>query len=182
MKKAKDGATAPKTKAPNKTPVKAQESTKAAVPVPTEPTLRASEDALKRVKSYLKKPTDPKYSPFGHKMTSDSGRIDVAILDGCLDLATLADVCCGFSNTSKKTRDSFQSRCRRVRNHEHWKASTAGRKGKGLDTRLKNVYADEATTTGKAIATDLAIIFAFIAAQYRKLFPKKVPQKAAVAA
>jgi len=100
-----------------------------------------------------------KYSPFGHLLTSDSGKIDMALLNGNTTLSGLSAVT-GTSKTSKKTRESEKAQATRVRNHVGWEADTATVIS-GFPRRLKNVWAD-AKEKGKACKPWLDVIAAHI--------------------
>jgi len=113
---------------------------------------------------------DHKYSPFGHKLGSDNGKIDVLLLKGVTTLSALAAVC-GTSRTSKKTKVSERAKNKRPRDHIVWEANTAGKGGYGLDSRLKNVTS-EPSKIGKACAPHLKVIADYIAGCYTAMYGK----------
>lgn len=113
-----------------------------------------------------------KLSPFGHKLTSDSGKIDMMILNGCCTLSALSAVV-GTSNTSKVSKISEQAKARRVRNHILHMYNTAGQSGKGITDRLKRVYGDQAREKSIELRRYLSGFAMYIAVTYLRQYGKR---------
>lgn len=115
-------------------------------------------------------------TPFGHKINSMSGNIDMAILQGCTTLNAIATHV-GNPATRKSNLNEWKSTCTRVHKHLKWMAENTNTHG-SFRSRLAKVHAEPKKMYAQ-LRPHLTLIFNNVNEAYSAAYSKKGKKKAA---